>query len=58
MHPHPGDTNAFKLQVENFARAIRAGGGENPSPNDAVWAVRLIEAAGRSADNDGEKVYL
>ena len=58
LRPHPRDTNAFKLQVEGFARAIRAGGGENPSPQDGIWAVRLIEAARRSADNDGEKVQL
>jgi len=58
LRPHPGDTNSFKLQVEDFARAIRAGGGENPSPHDGIWAVRLIEAAGRSATNDGAKVQL
>jgi predicted dehydrogenase len=56
--PHPTDTNAFKRQVEDFADAIRAGGGENPSPTDGVAAVRLIEAAAVSAERDGEKVQL
>ena len=58
MIPHPADTNAYKLQIESFVEAIRAGGGENPSPEDGVWAVRLIEAAGRSVALAGEKVEL
>lgn len=58
LRPHPRDTNAFKVQIDDFAAAVRAGGGENPSPQDGVWAVRLIEAAGRSVDLDGQKVSL
>ncbi len=56
--PHPTDTNAFKRQVEDFADAVRAGGGEVPSPQDGVSAVRLIEAAAESSENDGRKVAL
>jgi predicted dehydrogenase len=56
--PHPGDTDAFKLQIEAFADAIRNGGGESPSPQDGVLVTRIIEAAGESATRDGETVEL
>lgn len=58
LRPHPRDTNAFKVQIDDFAAAVLAGGGENPSPEQGVWAVRLIEAAARSVDLGGEKVAL
>ena len=58
LRPHPRDTNAFKVQLDDFAAAVRAGGGENPSPAHGVAAVRLIEAAARSMELDGEKVTL
>ena len=58
LSPHPADTNAFKLQLEAFAEAITAGGGESPSPADGVAVVRIIEAATRSAAADGDRVVL
>jgi predicted dehydrogenase len=58
VRPHAGDTNAFKLQVEHFADAIRIGSGENPSPDDGVTVVRLIEAAKASAAGGGARVDL
>lgn len=58
LRPHPGDTNAFKRQLDDFAAAIRAGGGENPSPLEGVWAVRLIEAAAASIADGGRRVDL
>ena len=56
LRPHPGDTNAFKLQMEAFADSIEAGGGEQPSPEEGVLVTRIIEAAIVSADHDGETV--
>ena len=53
--PHPRDTNAFKIQLDDFATAIRNGGGENPSPAHGIAAVRLIEAAAHSTELDGAK---
>jgi predicted dehydrogenase len=58
MHPHPTDTNAFKLQLESFGRAITAGTGESPSPADGVAVVRLIAAAVASAAADGKRIDL
>ncbi|MGB4137409.1 MAG: Gfo/Idh/MocA family oxidoreductase [Microbacterium sp.] len=58
LTPHPTDTNAFKLQIEDFAAAIASGGGESPSPADGVAVVRIIDAAGASAQADGERVLL
>ena len=51
--PAFGDTNPYKLQLEAFARAIRAGGPTTPNPEDGLAAVRLIEAASRSAASGG-----
>lgn len=56
LRPHPRDTNAYKLQVADFARAVRAGGGENPSPAAGVDAVRLIHASAASVARGGERV--
>lgn len=56
--PHPTDTNAFKLQLEDFAAAIARGGGESPSPADGIAVVRIIDAARASAEADGERVAL
>lgn len=56
--PHFGDTNPYKRQVESFARAILDDVETNPSPEDGVEAVRLIEAAADSCANDGRKVVL
>jgi len=43
----------YKLQVEAFARAIRAGGPPDPDADAGLAAVRLIEAASRSAAAGG-----
>lgn len=56
--PHFGDTNPYKRQVESFARAILDGVETNPTPQDGVEAVRLIEAAQASTADDGRKVAL
>jgi len=58
MRPHPTDTNAFKLQLEDFATSIADGGGESPSPEDGVFVVRMIAAAVESATADGARVAL
>jgi predicted dehydrogenase len=58
MRPHPADTNAFKLQLEDFAEAITQGGHENPSPADGVFVVRMIAAAVASAAADGKRIEL
>ena len=58
LRPHPRDTNAFKIQLDDFATAIRNGGGENPNPAHGIAAVRLIEAAAHSTQLDGAKVTL
>lgn len=58
LRPHPTDTNAFKLQLEDFAEAIAQGGGESPSPGDGVFVVRMIAAAVASAAAEGERITL
>jgi predicted dehydrogenase len=56
--PHFGDTNPYKRQLEAFARAILEDGPTNPSPEDGVAAVRLIEAVGESCALEGRRVPL
>jgi predicted dehydrogenase len=56
--PHFGDTNAFKLQVESFAETIRSGRTPDPTPEESVMAVRLIEAVGESSTKGGREVRL
>jgi predicted dehydrogenase len=56
--PHFGDTNAFKLQVESFADAVRTGRAPDPTPDESVMAVRLIEAVGESSREGGREVRL
>lgn len=51
--PAFGDTNPYKLQVEAFARAIREGEHPDPDAPAGLAAVRLIEAASRSAASGG-----
>ena len=51
--PAFGDTNPYKLQVEAFARAIRAGDPPDPDADAGLAAVRLIQAASRSAAAGG-----
>lgn len=56
--PHFGDTNPFTRQVEAFACAILEGRPPNPSPEDGVAAVRMIEAVAESCARDGRRVVL
>lgn len=56
--PHFADTNPYKRQLEAFARSVLTGAPTNPSPEDGVHAVRLIEAAATSAASDGARVDL
>lgn len=56
--PHFGDTDAYKLQADHFARAILDGSAEDPSPEDGVHAVRWIEAVAESSASDGREVWL
>lgn len=58
LSPHPADTNAFKLQIEDFASAIAAGSGETPTPADGVAVVRIIHAATASASAGGKRIEL
>lgn len=58
LRPHLGDTDSFKLQIEAFARAVRSGGGESPSPEEGVLVTRIIEAAGESVARGGEMVEV
>lgn len=56
--PHFGDTDAYKLQADSFAKAILEGTAEDPSPQDGVHAVRWIEAVAESSSTDGREVWL
>jgi predicted dehydrogenase len=56
--PHYADTNPYKRQVEAFARAVREGTQTDPTPQDGVYAVRLIEAAAESSAHDGSTIAL
>ncbi len=58
LRPHPTDTNAFKRQLEDFADAVAAGGGESPSPADGAIVVRLIDAVRESFLADGKRIEL
>ncbi|MDR7158371.1 Gfo/Idh/MocA family oxidoreductase [Arthrobacter sp. BE255] len=55
---HPGDTDAYKLQAEYFARAILENLPTSPDPEEGVAAVRWIEAVSESSTNDGAQVAL
>lgn len=56
--PHYGDTDAYKLQADDFARAILDDLPEDPSPADGVAAVRWIEAVAESSTSGGREVAL
>ena len=56
--PHFEDTDAYKRQLESFARAVREDRETDPSPDDGVQALRLIEAAAMSAAEGGRDVVL
>jgi len=52
--PVLSDTNAYELQIEAFARAIRLDTAPTPDAADGLAAVRLIEAVERSAARGAE----
>jgi predicted dehydrogenase len=52
--PVLSDTDAYELQIEAFARAIRLGTALAPDAVDGLAAVRLIEAVERSAAKGAE----
>jgi predicted dehydrogenase len=56
--PAFADTNPFTRQVQAFARAVLDGTPTDPTPEDGVEAVRLIEAAAESSAADGATVRL
>jgi predicted dehydrogenase len=56
--PHFGDTNPFKRQLEAFGRAVLDDLPTDPSPQEGVTAVRLIEAVADSCANQGRRVSL
>lgn len=56
--PHFGDTNPFKRQLEAFAGAILEGQPTNPTAEDGVEAVRMIEAVSKSCALEGRRVSL
>ena len=56
--PHFGDTDAYKLQAEAFARAIIEDRPTDPSPEDGVAAVRWIAAVAESSMHGGREVVL
>ena len=56
--PHFGDTNPYKRQVEAFARSILEDLPTDPTPEDGVTAVRIIEAVAESCARDGQRVVL
>ena len=58
QRPHFGDTNPYERQVESFARAILEDLPTNPSPEDGVAAVRVIEAVAESCADEGRRVEL
>ncbi len=56
--PRFDDTDPFTLQLEAFAHSILYGHETEPTPQDGVEALRLLEAAAESAANDGQKVSM
>ncbi len=56
--PEFGASDAYQRQVEAFAAAVRDGTGTDPSAEDGVQALRLIEAVAASAAEDGAEVAL
>ncbi len=56
--PRFEDTDPFKRQLESFARSLLEGRETDPSPQDGVEALRLLEAAAESAASDGVRVSI
>lgn len=56
--PSFGDSNAYERQLEAFAQTIIYGGTPNPTADEGVAAVKMIEAVAQSAASDGDEVPL
>lgn len=56
--PHFSDTDPFKRQLESFALAILEGHETDPSPQDGVRALQLVEATAESVARGGARVSL
>ncbi|HEY2521823.1 MAG TPA: Gfo/Idh/MocA family oxidoreductase [Streptosporangiaceae bacterium] len=54
--PEYGAADAYQRQAEAFAEAVRADGATDPSAEDGVQALRLIEAVAASAARSGAEV--
>jgi predicted dehydrogenase len=51
--PEFGASDSYQRQAEAFARAVRTGAATDPSGEDGVQALRLIEAVTSSAAQSG-----
>jgi predicted dehydrogenase len=56
--PEYGAADAYQRQAEAFAAAVRTGTAADPSAEDGVKALRLIEAVTASAAQAGAEVAL
>jgi predicted dehydrogenase len=56
--PEYGAADAYQRQAEAFAAAVRTDGATDPSADDGVQALRLIEAVTASAAQSGAEVTL
>lgn len=56
--PEYGASDSYQRQVEAFAHAVRTGAATDPSAEDGVQALRLIEAVASSAARSGAEVAL
>ena len=56
--PEFGASDSYQRQVEAFAEALRTEGATDPSAEDGVQALRLIEAVASSAGQSGAEVAL
>jgi predicted dehydrogenase len=54
VHPTLTDGDAYRRQVEAFARAIRAGDRPVPDVRDGLAAVRLIQATATAVERGSE----
>jgi predicted dehydrogenase len=56
--PEYGAADTYQRQAEAFAAAVRGDGPTDPSAEDGVQALRLIEAVTASAAQGGAEVAL
>jgi predicted dehydrogenase len=54
--PEFGASDSYQRQAEAFAQAVRDGAATDPSADDGVQALRLIEAVAASAARSGAEV--